>query len=636
MAKKMQFRRLSWLAALLALAFIGLGYRLIVLQVYRHETLAQKADVNTHREFLLEPRRGDIFDVRNNLLATSILVKKVCADPRLIGGHAAEVARALTPLLQVPESELRQKLAGRLLTNDVGEIGTNQYVVLKRKVPVETWDKVQAVMAGISLGVDESKLPKLQRATYAQMRQRGIFAEDEQLRTYPNHALAAHVLGFASAEDKEVADHAVSEIIGRDGIELTLNSKLSGVRGWRLTETDSRKRELITLREQDVEPRDGLNVVLTIDSVVQHIVEAALVDAMEKHSPVSVSGLVVRPRTGEILAMATLPTFDPNHPDAATLDARRNRVICDVAEPGSTFKIVVVSGALNDGVVRLSDVFDCEHGHFSFAGKILHDHESYGSLTTEQIITKSSNIGAAKIGIKMQQERLAEYIRAYGFGARTGIPLPGEVSGIVHPTKDWKKVSIAQIPMGQGIAVTRLQIMMAMCTIANKGVLMRPMLVDRLEDRDHNVVARFAPQKVREVISEAAVDKMVEALKTVVSSEGTAPKAALDHYTAAGKTGTAQKVEHGVYAAGKYFSSFIGFFPADNPELCISVMMDEPDMHKGYYGGQTAAPVFKEIAEHAATYLNIRPDNGSDGLTPDSIVPPVNNKSPKTVSTWPR
>jgi cell division protein FtsI/penicillin-binding protein 2 len=329
--------------------------------------------------------------------------------------------------------------------------------------------------------------------------------------------------------------------------------------------------------------------------------------------------------------MATLPTFDPNNPGGATPDARRNRVVCDVAEPGSTFKIVVVSGALNDGIVHLNDVFDCEHGHFSFAGKVLHDHESYGALTTEQIITKSSNIGAAKIGIKMREERLAEYIRAFGFGARTGIPLPGEVGGIVHPTKDWKKVTIAQIPMGQGIAVTRLQMMMAMCAIANKGVLMRPMLVDRLEDRDHNVVARYAPQKVREVVSDGAAEKMIEALKTVVSSEGTAPKAALDHYTAAGKTGTAQKVEHGVYAAGKYFSSFVGFFPADNPELCISVVLDEPK--EGYYGGLVAGPVFKQIAERAANYLNIRPDIEDKPKATDVLAQAADNRQIKPVRT---
>ena len=208
------------------------------------------------------------------------------------------------------------------------------------------------------------------------------------------------------------------ETSGQDGIELSLNSKLSGVRGWRVTETDRRGRELVALREQDVEPRDGLNVVLTIDSVIQHIVETALADAMEKHTPISISGIVVRPRTGEILAMATLPNFDPNNPGAASADARRNRVITDMVEPGSTFKIVVVSGALNDGVVRLTDTFDCEHGHFDFAGRVLHDHEPFGVLSVESIITKSSNIGAAKIGIKLGESRLYDYIRNYGFGTR--------------------------------------------------------------------------------------------------------------------------------------------------------------------------------------------------------------------------
>jgi cell division protein FtsI/penicillin-binding protein 2 len=232
-------------------------------------------------------------------------------------------------------------------------------------------------------------------------------------------------------------------------------------------------------------------------------------------------------------------------------------------------------------------------------------------LSVENIISKSSNIGAAKIGIKMGESRLDDYVRNYGFGTRTGLPLPGEISGIVHPTKKWSKVSIAQIPMGQGIAVTSLQMMMAMCAIANKGVLLRPMLVNRLEDSDHFVVAEYSPQRVRRVISEAAAKQMVTALKAVVSPEGTAPKASLAHYTVAGKTGTAQKSggPEG-YLKGKYFASFIGFFPADNPELCISVVMDEPKREEGYYGGDIAAPVFKQIAEAAANYLNIRPDGG--------------------------
>ena len=329
--------------------------------------------------------------------------------------------------------------------------------------------------------------------------------------------------------------------------------------------------------------------------------------------------------------MATLPNFDPNNPGAASADARRNRVIADVAEPGSTFKIVVVSGALNDGVVRLSDTFDCENGRLFYAGRPLRDHESYGVLSVENIITHSSNIGAAKIGIKMGESRLYDYIRNYGFGTPTGLPLRGEIGGIVHPVKKWSKVSIAQIPMGQGIAVTSLQTIMAMCAIANKGVLMRPMLVDRLEDRDHLVVAKYSPQRVRRVISEAAAEQMVTALKTVVSPQGTAPKAVLAHYTAAGKTGTAQKSGGPAgYLKDKYYASFIGFFPADNPELCISVVMDEPK--HGYYGGQIAAPIFKQIAEAAANYLNIRPEDGEAAPVVAPVAPPLDNRTLKTAA----
>jgi len=334
---------------------------------------------------------------------------------------------------------------------------------------------------------------------------------------------------------------------------------------------------------------------------------------------VSISGIVVRPRTGEVLAMATLPNFDPNHLDSASVEARRNRIITDAPEPGSTFKIVVVSGALNDGTVRLTDMFDCEHRHFYYRGTELHDHESYGLLPVETIISKSSNIGAAKIGIKMGEARLFEYIKNFGFGRKTGIFLQGESLGIVHPVEEWSKISIAQLPMGQGIAVTRLQMMMAICAIANRGWLMQPMLVDRLEDKEHKVVRKYAPQPVRQVISEATSKLMIKALKAVVSADGTAPKAAMEHYTVAGKTGTAQKAEHGTYAAGKYFASFIGFFPADNPELCISVMLDEPDLRKGYYGGQTAAPIFKEIAEATANYLNIKPEDNQDSLPSNSV-----------------
>jgi cell division protein FtsI/penicillin-binding protein 2 len=634
MGKQLQYRRLMLLAFLLSAAFALLGYRLLDLQVLRYEELSGKARDNTRREFLLEPRRGDVLDARGNLLATSVFVKTVCADPALIGNRQTEVARVIAPLLQMGENDLIQRLMPRLVRNAQGSTITNHYVVLKRKVQLENWQKIQMAMTNLSFGLDEKKLPRTEQVFYRDLRRGAIYVErlDDQLRIYPNQTLAAHVLGYVGMDEREVDGRRLLETSGKDGIERSFNLKLAGVRGWRLTETDRPGREVVPLREQDVEPRDGLNVVLTIDSVVQHMLESALAEAKEKHSPISISGIVVRPRTGEILALATLPNFDPNNPGMAPAEARRNRVIADVAEPGSTFKIVVVSGALNDGVVQMSDMFDCEHGHFHFAGRVLHDHESYGMLSVENIITKSSNIGAAKIGIKMGESRLYDYIRNYGFGKRTGLPLQGEVNGIVHPVKNWSKVSIAQIPMGQGIAVTGLQTMMAMCAIANKGVLMRPMLVDRLEDRDHKVVTKYPPQRVRRVISEAAAELMVKALKTVVSPEGTAAKAALAHYTVAGKTGTAQKSGGpDGYLPGKYFASFIGFFPADNPEVCIAVIMDEP--RQGYYGGQIAAPVFRQIAEGVANYLNIRPEDGEEvPATPSTIVAPLDSRLLKTAA----
>jgi cell division protein FtsI/penicillin-binding protein 2 len=629
MAKRMQLRRLLLMGMLLSVAFAALCYRLVDLQVLRHDSLAAKSQLNTHEEFLLQPQRGDILDIKGNLLATSLRAWTVCADPTLIGNRQAEVARAIAPFLQMSEAEIVQKISAKLKQNEKGEVtNVNHYALLKRKVPQDTWQKISGAMKDLNFGLEEKALSSKEKGFYVNLRQKGIYTagQPDQLRIYLHQSLAAHIIGFVGTEELKVNDILLNETKGREGIEASFDSKLAGVRGWRITERDRRLREIVPMREQDVEPRDGLNVVLTIDSAIQQIVEATLAEGMEKNAPISISGIVVRPRTGEVLAMATLPNFDPNHPESASAEARRNRIITDAPEPGSTFKIVVVSGALNDGTVRLTDMFDCEHRHFWYAGKELHDHESYGLLSVENIITKSSNIGAAKIGIyKLGEQRLFDYIQDFGFGHKTGITLPSESWGIVHPLKKWSKVSIAQLPMGQGIAVTRLQMMMAMCAIANRGWLMKPMLVDRLEDNQHRVVAKYVPQPVRPVITEATAKLMTKALKTVVSPEGTAPKAALEHYPVAGKTGTAQKAEHGVYVPGKYFSSFVGFFPADNPELCISVMLDEPDLKRGYYGGQAAAPLFKQIAEKTASYLNIRPEDDRE-ISTNAIAASIDNK----------
>jgi cell division protein FtsI/penicillin-binding protein 2 len=387
-----------------------------------------------------------------------------------------------------------------------------------------------------------------------------------------------------------------------------------------VTSTDRQQRELVPFRDEDVHPHDGLTVVLTIDSVIQHIVEQELAEAFREHSPENITGVVIRPKTGEILAMASLPNFDPNNLQTINTNNEANLVISRIMEPGSTFKTIVISAALNEHLVTLNDPVFCENGIFSYGGITLHDSEGhhFGNLTVEQVLQKSSNIGASKIGMKLGADKLYDYMSDFGLGAATGIPLPGELSArqFVRPPRDetgksnWGKYSIAQIPMGQGVAVTRLQMAMALAAIANHGVLMRPMLVKNLQTRDGKVVEQYQPQAIRRVTTDETARQMVQALKTVVTPDGTAPKAALTNYLAAGKTGTAQKVVNGRYADDRFVVSFIGFFPADNPEVCISIVMDAPREGGHAFGGALCGPVFHDIAARCASYLNIPPDIG--------------------------
>jgi cell division protein FtsI (penicillin-binding protein 3) len=620
MTKQLQLRRVFLLTLLVCAAFAGLGYRLVDLQVLRHDELSAKAQAGSEREFWQTPRRGDILDTHGNPLATSVPVKTVCADPVAIGNQQSVIARTLAPLLGMSEAELYPKLFPHIAKNEKGETVTNNlhYVRLKKNVSEETWQKVQAAMTQLSFGVDEKKLSRKDRDFLAGIRVNAVFAEPDQMRVYPNGSLAAQVLGFPGTEDLKVNGHIVSRLVGRDGIELSLNPALGGVAGWRVTETDGQKHEIVPLRDEDVQPRDGFNVVLTLDSEIQHIVETELAEAFREHSPENITGIVIRPRTGEILAMASFPNFDPNNLQTITTNNEANIAISRVMEPGSTFKTIVISGALNEHLVTLNDTVFCENGVFNYGGITLHDSEGhhFGNLTVEQVLQKSSNIGASKIGMKLGPDKLYDYMTGFGLGAATGIPLPGELSArqFVRPPRDpsgksnWGKYSIAQIPMGQGVAVTRLQMAMALSAIANGGVLMRPMLVKSLQGRDGKTVEQYQPQAIRRVVSEEAAKQMVEALKTVVTAEGTAPKAALTNYDAAGKTGTAQKVVNGRYADDRFIVSFIGFFPADNPEVCISIVMDSPREGGRAFGGALCGPVFHDIARRCASYLNVPPD----------------------------
>jgi len=522
----------------------------------------------------------------------------------MIGNHYRAVARALSPVLEMDTQDIESKLKPRLIRTPSGAVKPNRYVRLKRKVQPEVFEEIKKVMAEFPIDDPTVAINEEKQRSLRNLRRFAIFAdrEEDQLRLYPSGKLAAHVLGFVGGDD-----HA-----GKEGIEKVLQSQLTGARGWRIIEIDKGKRERVERRVQDVPARNGLNAFLTIDLGIQNIVEQELALAMENHRAAGVTAIVVLPRNGNVMAMANLPTFDPRHPGDYDASARRNRAVTDTFEPGSTFKAVTVAGALNEGLITLHNQFHCENGRLYFAGKILHDHHPYGMLTVEKIITKSSNIGTAKVGMRLGAPRLHQYIRDFGFGSRTGINLPGEVAGIVHPLKKWNKLSISRVPMGHEVASTPLQIVMMMSAIANGGRLMQPRMVDRVEDEQGRLVLKYPVKTVRQVISPAMAKQVTKALKTVVAQGGTARRANLDFYTVAGKTGTAQKSGRGGYIPGKYYASFVGFLPADKPELCILVAVDEPQGE--YYGGLVAAPVFKAIAGRTASYLGITPDKKPDKL----------------------
>jgi cell division protein FtsI/penicillin-binding protein 2 len=587
---------LLFLGILVGLSFVVLSGWLWRIQVRDHERWAALAADNAQQAITRVARRGDILDIRGTPLAISVPAKTVCADPSLIYTQRVEVAQLLAPLLGMDAGALFRHLEPRCHTNAFGRRVTNSFVLLKHQVALDQWRRITNAMAGLRLEPKPKHVGALWLAQKA-LRTQAIFGVDEPLRQYPSQTLAAQVLGYVASSEVEGDHGRAYEIEGLGGIEKRFDALLNGQPGWRSP-------------TEDVAPRPGLNVVLTLDAGVQAIVEEELAKVMTKFKPRSVFGLVVRRRTGEILAMANLPTFDPNQP-GTNLAAFYNHVISDAFEPGSTFKIVTIGTALNDGKITLDEQVFCENGYWAEYG--LNDsHHGYGLLTFELVLAKSSNIGTAKAALRLGATRLYNTVTNFGFGWLTGIPLPDESRGrIAHP-RSWDGKTISRVPIGQSIMATPLQTAMAMAAVANGGELMQPFIVARIEDEQHHVIRRATPTVLHRVLSPAAARDLVQALKSVASEEGTGKAAQLDYYTAAGKTGTAVQVVNGAYSSSTYFSSFVGFFPADNPELCILVGVDRPDVHIAYYGATVAAPAFKAIAERVGGYLRIPPDLPSE------------------------
>ncbi len=573
--------RASLIALLLVMGLVALGYRLYRLQVIDHEKLAQEANRRHEQRIKLPAVRGAISDCNGNILAQTMILRSVAVDPQRVRDlekqriekkmppGIPEFIRQVGEQLLLPRAEVEEKLSR-----------PSRYIVLKRKVPEETVRALQEALKPTKFGG-------------------ALIVEDDPMRIYPNGQLMSHVIGYVDSEQR-----------GVDGVELLMQSDLQGQDGWRRIERDRHGREIVVYRDEDFSPRNGYTVVLTLDQAVQNIVEQELDRAVQQYRPNSAVAIVMRPATGEILALANRPTFDPNAPDKQ-IDSLRNRAVSDLNEPGSTFKIVTVAAALDQRIVALNDIIWCENGKWLHEGRYLHDHEPYGNLSVTMVLVHSSNIGAAKIALMLGDERMWRAMRDFGFGEKAfgSQPTerwPGEVRGIVNPLRQWSKVSITRVAMGHEVAVTPLQMINAMCAIANGGNLMQPQIIKRVVDENGGVVREFFPKVRRRVVDQKAARQVTEALEQVVSKEGTAAKAALAGFKVAGKTGTAWKWFNGQYLPEEYISSFIGFFPADNPELCIYVMLDNPK-GRDRYGGSVAAPTFREIALRAASYLNLKP-----------------------------
>ena len=567
------------------LAFSGLMGRLVYLQAIKHDEYSKIAFGNRKSSLTLSARRGNILDCRGNALAITQPRIELGADPQLIEEEDMEKVGRIAVLIGADPAEVVEKVSRKTRVIQ-GADG--------RKIRQIRWVK-------LAESIDED--------TYRQIRELdvpGVYGNRNYTRIYPGGSLGSHVLGFLQRDGTPVT-----------GVERYMDYYLSGQDGWRETERDGRRRELLQFESQNVSPQDGLDVQLTIDLFVQNLIEDQLEALAEDFNPKSATIIVSEPNTGYILGMANYPDFDLNHSGKAKMENMRNRAITDVLEPGSTFKLVPISAALNENIYTPEHTFDCGIRTVSYRGRTLRlpsDHRNYGELTLGGIIKKSSNRGTAVVGIRLGETALYEYARAFGYGQRSGIGLLGEVGGILHPVNKWDGLTITRFPIGYAVGATPLQIHNAVSTIANFGILMQPQVISKITDEEGKAVVSFRPKAKRRVVSVETARQMGEMMTGVVTPEGTARRAALDGFSVSGKTGTTRKLVNGSYTSDKHTASFSGFFPSHRPRAVISVIVDEPKLDGPGYGGRVAAPVFRNIANELIQHMGIRPDEDDGRL----------------------
>ncbi|MDR2712020.1 MAG: stage V sporulation protein D [Clostridiales bacterium] len=575
--------------------FFAVLFKLGYVQIVQGAELRVKAENDHTRDIVVAAKRGEISDRNGKTLAVSITSDSVSANPVQVknSGKSQEIAGFLAHILDMDEETVLKKITAN-----------SSYVWVKRKIDFET-----AVI------IRQQNLP-------------GIRIESETKRSYPKGMLAAHILGFAGIDNQ-----------GLEGLEKARDDDLKGISGSISGEFDAKGQPIPFGQQVYVQPQNGYNMVLTIDENIQYFCERELDQLLNGEAPPKrASILIMNPKTGEILAMANRPAYDPNNYNDFEQALYRNALVTDVYEPGSTFKIITTSTALQEGVVSLEEGF-YDPGYITVGKhriKCWRSYNPHGSQSFAEVVQNSCNPGFVEVGLRIENKKKGlfyEYIRNFGFGQPTGIELYGEGKGLMIKEEKLMNIDIATMSIGQSIAVTPLQMVAAVSAVANGGTLLKPQIVREIRDDDNNVVQAFAPQEVRRVITEETAATVRDVLERVVT-KGTGSRAYIPGMRVAGKTGTAQKAEGGRYAEGKYVASFIGLAPANDPQIVALVIIDEPGGYP-YQGGQVAAPVFQVIVSDVLRYLGVVPqstgdlrqDVEEDGTVKEIVVPDVVNLS---------
>ena len=540
----------------LIVCLIAFSIKLLLIQIFHSSHLAGLAEKQHKHLIEIEPIRGSIYDRNERLLAFNVSSHSLFANPRMMSAENKERAvQELSVLLKMDPQIIRERLDKK-----------KYFVWIKRKLPLALVNKIKEL--DIS-GLDFRK---------------------ESKRHYPNGELLSHLMGFAGIDNE-----------GLEGLERGYDDELKGKPGWMRILRDAKQRNLL-IKDSFIAPQNGFHLVLTIDETIQYIAERALKKAYEKHNAKGATIVVMNVKTGEILALANMPTYNLESYEKSSETSRTNRAIHYVYEPGSVFKIVTASAALEEEKFVEGDKIFCENGEYRVANHILHDHHPHGTLTFSDVFKLSSNIGVTKIAQKLGPSTIYKYAQRFRFGKETNIGIKGEVKGVLKHPRAWSRTTIGAIPIGHEVTVTPVQLVCAIGALANDGVFMKPFVVKYIKDSQGHTIKEFSPQIVDRVISEDTARRVTDILIGVVE-EGTGKRARIRGVKVAGKTGTAQKVIDGTYSHSKFYATFFGFAPADNPQIAAVVVFDEP--HPSYFGGTVSAPVFKEVVENSLKYLGM-------------------------------